>query len=82
MYSHPHGTVSAHLVRLARESAVLAMSVFATVGTTQFDKLIETLLTDDVLGALARHGYHTLRLQVGRGAEPAVPAQAPIHIEW
>mmetsp|Transcript_52628 Transcript_52628/g.138390 ORF Transcript_52628/g.138390 Transcript_52628/m.138390 type:complete len:165 (+) Transcript_52628:57-551(+) len=58
------------------------MSVFATVGTTQFDKLIETLLTDDVLGALARHGYHTLRLQVGRGAEPAVPAKAPIHIEW
>ena len=58
------------------------MSVFATVGTTQFDELIRTLLSDDVLSLLAKQGYHTLRLQVGRGAEPTVPPRPPINVDW
>ena len=60
----------------------LAMSVFATVGTTQFDELIRTLLSGEVLAALAKQGYHTLRLQVGRGADPPVPPSAPLAIDW
>ena len=58
------------------------MSVFATVGTTQFDELIRTLLSDEILAALAKQGYHTLRLQVGRGADPPVPPNSPLTIDW
>ena len=55
---------------------------FATVGTTQFDALVSSLLSEEVLGLLAHQGYTRLLLQVGRGAEPRVPACAPLAIEW
>ena len=57
-------------------------TAFATVGTTQFDALIALLLDDDVLQLFAKHGYMRLLLQVGRGAEPVVPASPPLQVEW
>lgn len=41
--------------------------VFATVGTTCFDRLIETLTSKPVLNVLERLGYTKLLLQIGRG---------------
>lgn len=57
-------------------------AVFATVGTTQFDAFVSTLLSAEVLALLASQGYTHLRLQLGRGAEPAVPAAPPLEVEW
>lgn len=57
-------------------------SVFATVGTTLFDSLIATLLTPEVLDTLASLGYRRLVLQVGKGAEPPLPAASPLELEW
>lgn len=56
--------------------------VYVTVGTTQFESLIDALLEADVLALLAAQGYRRLRMQVGRGREPALPAGAPLAIEW
>ena len=55
---------------------------FATVGTTQFDALIRTLLSDEVLTLLANQGYDRLVLQTGRGAEPVLPETSPLPVEW
>ncbi|XP_034941303.1 UDP-N-acetylglucosamine transferase subunit ALG13 homolog [Chelonus insularis] len=39
--------------------------VFVTVGTTKFDKLIKTILCDDILNELNKRGYNHLILQIG-----------------
>ena len=57
-------------------------TVFATVGTTQFDALIRTLCSPDVLAALAAAGYTALRLQVGHGAAPPEVVDPPLAFEW
>ncbi|CAD6226496.1 GSCOCG00005854001-RA-CDS [Cotesia congregata] len=44
---------------------VNTMTIFVTVGTTKFDKLIETVLEDEVLMELSRRGYRRLILQIG-----------------
>jgi beta-1,4-N-acetylglucosaminyltransferase len=41
--------------------------VFATVGTTSFDRLVETLTSKPVLNVLKRLGYTKLVVQMGRG---------------
>jgi beta-1,4-N-acetylglucosaminyltransferase len=41
--------------------------VFATVGTTSFDRLVETLTSKPVLKVLERLGYTKLVVQIGRG---------------
>lgn len=41
------------------------MSVFATVGTTKFTALMETLDKEDVQAALAAKGYKRLLVQTG-----------------
>ena len=56
--------------------------VFATVGTTSFSALADTLLTAEVLAALHKQGYRKLVLQIGRGPEPQIPSGAPLQIEW
>jgi beta-1,4-N-acetylglucosaminyltransferase len=48
--------------------------VFVTVGTTQFDALVEALLRPSALEALAKLGFRQLRVQHGRGAPPRAPA--------
>ena len=55
--------------------------VFATVGTTQFETMVNTLLSAEVLALLAAQGYERLVLQTGRGPEPELPAQPPLAIE-
>ena len=54
--------------------------VFATVGTTQFDALTAVLLSSEVLEVLRRQGYNELRVQYGRGSEPAAPATPPLEV--
>ncbi|KAM9375371.1 UDP-N-acetylglucosamine transferase subunit ALG13 [Pholidichthys leucotaenia] len=44
------------------------MKVFVTVGTTSFDKLIETITSSEAVQALRARGYECLVLQVGRGS--------------
>lgn len=58
--------------------------VFATVGTTQFDELTTTLLSDEVLSTLAAQGYTRLVMQLGRGTEPSLPSSPPppLQIDW
>ena len=61
---------------------LMAKVVFATVGTTQFDGLVDALLSDEVMALLAEHGYTELRLQVGHGTEPRIPASPPLQVAW
>ncbi|KAG5263392.1 hypothetical protein AALO_G00264360 [Alosa alosa] len=42
--------------------------VFVTVGTTRFDELIETMISEDTVKALIDRGYTELVLQVGYGS--------------
>ncbi|KAH0584356.1 UDP-N-acetylglucosamine transferase subunit alg13 [Termitomyces sp. J132] len=41
------------------------MLVFATVGSTQFDSLVQAILSPSVLSTLRRKGYHQLVVQCG-----------------
>ena len=44
------------------------MHVFVTVGTTRFDKLIQTVLAPQVLQRLKERGYTSLTLQTGNSS--------------
>lgn len=46
--------------------------VFVTVGTTEFDELIEKITDNSILELLVRLGYSNLRLQIGRGRLEAI----------
>ncbi|EDO34824.1 predicted protein, partial [Nematostella vectensis] len=41
--------------------------VFVTVGTTSFDKLVETVTSPTICKILQGHGYKKLVLQIGKG---------------
>lgn len=41
--------------------------VFATVGSTSFDRLVETLTSKPLVKLLKRLGYTKLLIQIGRG---------------
>ncbi|KAG5354232.1 hypothetical protein C0989_003745 [Termitomyces sp. Mn162] len=41
------------------------MLAFATVGSTQFDSLVQAILSPSVLSTLRRKGYHQLIVQCG-----------------
>lgn len=43
--------------------------LLVTVGTTQFDMLIEAILSDSVMQALTTSGYTDIRLQIGSALE-------------
>uniref|UniRef100_A0A7S3AUG2 UDP-N-acetylglucosamine transferase subunit ALG13 n=1 Tax=Haptolina ericina TaxID=156174 RepID=A0A7S3AUG2_9EUKA len=58
------------------------MTAFVTVGTTQFDVLIQTLLSDEALALLATQGYEKLVLQIGRGDDPPAINNPPLAIDW
>ena len=66
----------------ARVRLASMRTIFATVGTTQFDVLTETLVSDDVLQLLASQKYDRLVLQIGRGIAPQVPPSPPLKVEW
>mmetsp|Transcript_44111 Transcript_44111/g.73218 ORF Transcript_44111/g.73218 Transcript_44111/m.73218 type:complete len:173 (+) Transcript_44111:42-560(+) len=57
-------------------------TVFVTVGTTEFDVLVQKLLSDDVLSLLAQQGFDSLCLQIGRGSEPTIPECPPLAVKW
>nr|CAG4645285.1 EOG090X0KOU [Leptodora kindtii] len=59
-----------------------ATTVFVTVGTTSFDKLIQTVLQSEILVLLEKVGCRKLVLQIGRGQEPIIPHNCPIEITW
>lgn len=42
--------------------------IFVTVGTTEFDELIETVLSPKILQALSSKGYTEMILQIGRSS--------------
>jgi beta-1,4-N-acetylglucosaminyltransferase len=45
-------------------------NIFVTVGTTQFDKLVDGVTTADALQWMQQQGYTTLTIQYGRGKKP------------
>lgn len=45
-----------------------SQNVFVTVGTTKFDKLIETVTSETVLHTLSSLGYNSVTLQIGHGS--------------
>lgn len=50
----------------------MGKKVFVTVGTTKFDKLIETVTNKDILNLLKENGYDKIKLQIGHGSfEPS-----------
>ena len=55
---------------------------FATVGTTQFEGLVATLLSEQIMQLLAAQGFSKLMIQLGRGPEPVLPKSPPLQIEW
>jgi beta-1,4-N-acetylglucosaminyltransferase len=57
-------------------------TVFATVGTTQFDALTRALVSAEVTSLFAQQGYTRLLLQIGRGAEPVLSSPAALAVEW
>ena len=57
-------------------------TVFATVGTTQFDALVDKLVSTEVTHLLAQQGYTRLVIQFGRGAEPELPTTPAIPVEY
>ncbi|KAK3095308.1 hypothetical protein FSP39_013040 [Pinctada imbricata] len=65
-------------------SPVAFKSVFVTVGTTQFDKLITKISEKKVLHELKKKGCEKLILQIGRGEiEPPSDSQVPgLEIEY
>lgn len=52
-------------------------SVFVTVGTTQFDKLISTVTSPEICKKLKSRGYGKLTLQIGKGE--VVPSSSKIN---
>ena len=59
--------------------------VFVTVGTTEFDALVAAATAPPFLARLEALGFAWLRLQVGRGAAPRLPAASTVggaHVSW
>jgi UDP-N-acetylglucosamine transferase subunit ALG13 len=48
-------------------TVVLSMLTFVTVGSTQFNELIEAVDTPRVIAALRAHGYSKVSMQIGAG---------------
>ncbi|KAI0748184.1 glycosyl transferase [Daedaleopsis nitida] len=50
------------------------MHVFVTVGSTRFDALVQTVLSDPVLDVLRTKGYHSIDVQCGNSdLDPSLP---------
>jgi beta-1,4-N-acetylglucosaminyltransferase len=47
-------------------------NIFVTVGTTQFDKLVDSVTTSDAFQWMQQQGYTTLTIQYGRGKKPNI----------
>lgn len=55
---------------------------FVTVGTTEFDALIRTVIDPAFLQLLAQHNYTHLLLQIGKGATQPVSISSPLNVDF
>lgn len=55
----------------------LGKTVFVTVGTTQFDKLIQTMCEERTLEALVMLGYNQVVMQIGAGSQTVLDSLVP-----
>ena len=55
--------------------------VFVTVGTTRFDDLVATIVSDEVLQVLYDKGFRHLTIQYGNGEEPRKVSYKDMKIE-
>jgi beta-1,4-N-acetylglucosaminyltransferase len=46
-------------------------TILVTVGTTQFDDLVQCMTADQALQSMANLGYHRLLIQYGKGLRPS-----------
>lgn len=53
-------------------------TIFVTVGTTLFDKLVSATTSPSALQWMASHGYTRLVVQYGKGSEPTLPKNSPL----
>ena len=57
--------------------------VFATVGSTSFDRLVETVTSKPILRLLERQGFTKLLVQIGRGrCEPEMYSTKGFSLEF
>ena len=56
----------------------MGRTIFVTVGTTLFDKLIFAVSSPEFLKWIAEKGYTRLIIQYGKGSEPQLPKDPPI----
>lgn len=57
--------------------------VFVTVGTTEFDRLVRTVTSSDVLRTLSSRGYREMVLQIGAGkTEPPTDTTEGVAVSW
>lgn len=56
----------------------MGRTIFVTVGTTLFDKLISSVSSSQALAWMQEHGYTRLVMQYGKGAEPPIPQNASL----
>jgi len=55
-------------------------TIFVTVGTTRFDKLIKCVTRPTALSWMRANGYTDLVIQYGKGIKPEIPNDSPIAI--
>ncbi|KAK6185057.1 hypothetical protein SNE40_007378 [Patella caerulea] len=60
----------------------LVKTVFVTVGTTQFDDLIQTICSTSVTEELNKLGYTDLILQIGNGKDPERVDEQNLNIKF
>ena len=51
-------------------------SIFVTVGTTRFDKLVSAVTSDIALEWMERQGFSSLTIQYGKGVKPSLEKSA------
>lgn len=55
-------------------------SIFVTVGTTRFDRLVEAVTRPEALEWMTLNGYNSLVIQYGKGSEPVIPKETKITV--
>jgi beta-1,4-N-acetylglucosaminyltransferase len=55
-------------------------SIFVTVGTTRFDRLIDSVTRPEALEWMTSNGYTDLIIQYGKGNEPLIPKATKITV--
>jgi beta-1,4-N-acetylglucosaminyltransferase len=54
-------------------SSSASRSIFVTVGTTRFDRLVDAVTRAEALEWMVKNGYKKLVVQYGTGQEPQIP---------